>query len=257
LKKWYFNSSLNEQDNPMPAAPLFDQLPNLPTLSVAEEKHYIQAYLPLVKRVVRQLSSQCNSVLDREDMEQFALMGLLDALRRYGVPDECFSGYAVHRIRGTVLDELRKIDWRPRRLRQRTHQMNDAIRTLTKSLGREPTFDDLSSALNISAQEYQDYLLLESAKSLVSLDEYFSFESNYAPGLESETLEANFISQQVLADILNLLEEREKMIVAMYYQHELSMKEIALVLNITEARVCQINKKIVDKIKQHILQGNI
>ena len=78
-----------------------------PMLTPKQESHYLQAYLPLVRKVVRQLAPQCTCVMDRQDMEQTALMGLLNAIRRYGQPDEGFAGYAVHRIRGAILDELR------------------------------------------------------------------------------------------------------------------------------------------------------
>ena len=96
-----------------------------PVLTPQQESHYLQAYLPLVRKVVRQLAPQCNCIIDRQDMEQSALMGLLNAIRRYGLPDEGFAGYAVHRIRGAILDELRALDWRPRQLRQKYHQMKD------------------------------------------------------------------------------------------------------------------------------------
>lgn len=78
------------------------------TLTAAEEGKYLNAYLPLVKRIVRQLSFQADSVIGKEDMQQIALMGLLEALRRYGHPDGQFAAYAVHRIRGSILDQLRK-----------------------------------------------------------------------------------------------------------------------------------------------------
>lgn len=98
------------------------------SLTPADEARYVNAYLPLVHRIVKQLSWQTSSVMDKEDMEQIALMGLLTSLRRYGHPDEQFGAYAAQRIRGAVLDELRELDWRPRRLRQKSHKINDAIR---------------------------------------------------------------------------------------------------------------------------------
>lgn len=83
-------------------------------LTQTEESHYVQQWLPLVKRIVRQLSPQANSMIGLEDIEQIALMGLLESLRRYGKPDEQFAGYAAQRIRGAVLDQFRLHDWRPR-----------------------------------------------------------------------------------------------------------------------------------------------
>ena len=87
-------------------------------LSAADEQRHLLAWAPLVKRVVRQLSSQVGGAIDRDDMEQIGLMGLLEALRRYGEPDAGFPGFAMLRIRGSILDELRRQDWRPRSVRR-------------------------------------------------------------------------------------------------------------------------------------------
>jgi RNA polymerase sigma factor for flagellar operon FliA len=214
------------------------------------EGQYLQQYLPLVKRVVKQLSFQADSVMDRQDMEQIALIGLLESLRRYGQPDEQFAAYAIHRIRGAILDELRQLDWRPRRLRQKTHKLNDAIRELSKKIGREPTFDEIQKSLSISADEYHEYLLLESAKSLESLDELLSIDT-YTDALHSRNLEDQISIQNSLVKAVASLDKREQLILNLYYEQELSLKEIALVLDLTEARVCQMNKKISEKIKSY------
>lgn len=217
-------------------------------LTPADEARYISAYLPLVNKVVRQLAYQASSVMDKEDMEQIALMGLLTSLRRYGPPDEQFGAYAAQRIRGAVLDELRQLDWRPRRLRQKTHKLNDAIRELGRKLGRTPAFEDLKQHLSITAEEYQEYLLLDCASSLESLDDLLSNDS-YAGALNSRALEDEMIVSRTLRSALASLDEREQLILTLYYQHEMSLKEIALVLDLTEARVCQLNKKIAQKIQ--------
>lgn len=217
-------------------------------LTPADEARYISAYLPLVNKVVRQLAYQASSVMDKEDMEQIALMGLLTSLRRYGPPDEQFGAYAAQRIRGAVLDELRQLDWRPRRLRQKTHKLNDAIRELGRKLVRTPAFEDLKQHLSITAEEYQEYLLLDCASSLESLDDLLSNDS-YAGALNSRALEDEMIVSRTLRSALASLDEREQLILTLYYQHEMSLKEIALVLDLTEARVCQLNKKIAQKIQ--------
>lgn len=218
------------------------------TLTPADEARYLSQYLPLVNKIVKQLTYQASSVLDREDMEQSALMGLLSSLRRYGHPDEQFAAYAAPRIRGAVLDELRQLDWRPRRLRQKTHKINDAIREVARLLGRPPTFDDLSRHLSITADEYQEYLLLDCAKALESLDDLLSNDV-HAGALDSRPLEEEMIVSRTLRNALASLDEREQLILTLYYQQEMSLKEIALVLDLTEARVCQLNKKIAQKIQ--------
>jgi RNA polymerase sigma factor for flagellar operon FliA len=108
-------------------------------VSVADEQKYLLAYAPLVKRIVRQLNSQVQGAIGRDDMEQIGLMGLLEALRRYGQPDAAFGSYAGLRVRGAILDELRRQDWRPRAVRQQSHKLRDAVRELTRKLGREPS----------------------------------------------------------------------------------------------------------------------
>ncbi len=91
-------------------------------LSAADEQRLLVTFAPLVKRVVKQLELQTGGGIDREDLQQIGLMGLLDAVRRYGTPDEKFPAYASVRVRGAILDELRRQDWRPRTVRQETHQ---------------------------------------------------------------------------------------------------------------------------------------
>lgn len=218
------------------------------SLTPADEAKYVSAWLPLVHRVVKQLAWQTSSVMDREDMEQIALLGLLTALRRYGHPDEQFGAYAAQRIRGAVLDELRELDWRPRRLRQKSHKLNDAIREVTRRLGRTPSFEDLSTHLSITAEEYHEYLLLDCAKTLESLDELLGGDALNGT-LNTRSLEDEMVTSGTLRAALASLDEREQLILSLYYQHEMSLKEIALVLDLTEARVCQLNKKIAQKIQ--------
>lgn len=218
------------------------------TLTPAQESRYLQDWLPLVKKVVRQLAWQVSSVMDKEDMEQIALMGLLTALRRYGVPDEQFAAYAAQRIRGAVLDELRQLDWRPRRLRQKAHKINDAIRELGRQLGRTPQFTDLKMHLAVTPEEYQEYLLLDCASSLESLDTLLGNDI-HTRALDSRALEDEVVVSRTLRHALASLDQREQLILMLYYQHEMSLKEIALVLELTEARICQLNKKIAQKVQ--------
>ncbi|HFZ8994017.1 TPA: FliA/WhiG family RNA polymerase sigma factor [Citrobacter freundii] len=223
-----------------------------PVLTPQEESHYLQAYLPLVRKVVRQLAPQCTCVIDRQDMEQTALMGLLNAIRRYGVPDESFAGYAVHRIRGAILDELRSLDWRPRQLRQKYHQTKDLIRDIRKQLGREPSWEELAKQ-GLSQEEYLEFQQMESAETLASLDELLSGDG-HAASLAGRALEEQVVTQDMLSYALSQLSEKEGLILSMYYQHDMNLKEIALVLGLTEARICQMNKKITLKIRDCLYQ---
>src|SRR4051812_18959503 len=123
--------------------------------SVADEQKHLLAYAPLVKRIVRQLNSQIAGAIDRDDMEQIGLMGLLEALRRYGEPDAAFGSYASLRVRGAILDELRRQDWRPRAVRQQSHKLRDAVRALTRKLGHEPSDQEIMTGLSLTPEAFQ------------------------------------------------------------------------------------------------------
>jgi RNA polymerase sigma factor for flagellar operon FliA len=216
-------------------------------LSPREEQRHLVAYTPLVKRIVRQLNAQVSGAVAREDMEQIGLMGLLEALRRYGVPDAGFGSYASLRVRGAILDELRRQDWRPRAVRQESHRLRDELRALTRRLGREPSSEEAASALGISQDEYYQYQLDESAGELLSFDEVLqeaTERAHSAPGPEEQLLVRRSLEQA-----LGSLSEREQRVIQMIYEFELSYKEIAAVLGLSDARVCQLNKSALAKMK--------
>jgi len=214
---------------------------------VADEQKHLIAYAPLVKRIVRQLNSQVHGAIDRDDMEQIGLMGLLEALRRYGEPDATFGSYAALRVRGAILDELRRQDWRPRAVRQHSHKLRDAVRELTRRIGREPNEQETLSGLGISAEEYQAYLLDENAETIASFDEVL--QDTLADSSSVAGPEEQLMIRRSLEQALTGLDEREQRVIQMYYEFELSYKEIAAVLDLTDARVCQLNKAALNKMK--------
>jgi RNA polymerase sigma factor for flagellar operon FliA len=217
-----------------------------PVHSVADEQKHLLAYAPLVKRIVRQLNSQIAGAIDRDDMEQIGLMGLLEALRRYGEPDGAFGSYASLRVRGAILDELRRQDWRPRAVRQHSHKLRDGVRALTRRLGREPSEHEIMEALALTPDAYQAYLMDENAELIASFDEVLqeSVSNDSAPSPEDQ-----LVVRRSLEQALRGLDEREQRVVQMYYEFELSYKEIAAVLDLTDARVCQLNKAALSKMK--------
>lgn len=221
-------------------------------LSSADEQRHLLAYAPLVKRIVRQLNSQISGAIDRDDMEQIGLMGLLEALRRYGEPDGAFGSYASLRIRGAILDELRRQDWRPRAVRQQSHRLRDGVRALTRRLGREPGEQEIIDGLGITSEAYQAYQMDENAELIASFDEVLQDTvsgAQSAPGPEEQLMVRRSLEQA-----LHGLDEREQRVIQMYYEFELSYKEIAAVLGLTDARVCQLNKAALGKMKA-LLQG--
>ena len=216
-------------------------------LAAVDEQRHLLAHAPLVRRVVRQLGSQAAGAMDREDMMQIGLMGLLEALRRYGEPDERFGAYAALRVRGAILDELRRQDWRPRTVRQESHRLRDGVRELTRRLGREPSEAEIVKALGITADAYVAYQQDTNSEQMASFDELVQ-DLHQQPGAHHSP-EAEWIARRSIEQALMALNEREQRVVQLYYEFELSLKEIAAVLQLTEARVCQINKSALQKMK--------
>ncbi|WP_269326084.1 RNA polymerase sigma factor FliA, partial [Chromobacterium aquaticum] len=210
------------------------------------EAEALRQYAHLVKRVARQLSSQAGGVFDREDMEQVGLMALLESLRRYGEPDDKFAGFAILRIRGAILDELRRLDWRPRSVRQEAHRVRDGLRLLSRKLGREPSEAEAMQLLGLSAEAYQEALLADNAEALASFDELMA--AGMEPASEDNP-EQRLALKSALTVALQALNPREQQVIQLYYEFELSLKEIAAVLALTEARVCQINKSALKKMQ--------
>ncbi|WP_370538486.1 FliA/WhiG family RNA polymerase sigma factor [Ideonella sp.] len=219
-------------------------------LDPAREQRELIAHTPLVKRVVRQLSAQLCATMDRDDMQQIGLMGLLEALRRYGPPDEKFAAFASLRIRGAILDELRRQDWRPRSVRQDSHKLRDGLREMTRRLGREPTEAEVLKVLKLTPEAYQAHLAAENAEQMASFDELLH-EMAELPSAQRSPEEI-LIQRRSLAQALGALDQREQRVIQLYYEYELSLKEIAAVLDLTEARICQINKAALQKMKRHL-----
>ena len=216
-------------------------------MSAREEQQHLVAYAPLVKRIVRQLNSQVSGMMSREDMEQIGLMGLLEALRRYGAPDTGFGSFASLRIRGAILDELRRQDWRPRTVRQDAHRVRDGLRTLTRNLGREPTPQEAADALGITQEAYYQHLLDDGAEEMLSFDEVLQEATDHANSTAGP--EEAYMVRRSLEQALGALNEREQRVIQMIYEFELSYKEIAAVLDLSDARVCQLNKSALAKMK--------
>jgi RNA polymerase sigma factor for flagellar operon FliA len=222
-------------------------------MSAQDEGRHLLAYAPLVKRIARQLNSQVSGAMGRDDMEQIGLMGLLEALRRYGTPDAGFASYAGLRVRGAILDELRRQDWRPRAVRQDSHKLRDALRALTRKLGREPSDKEAAEAFGLSQDEWRQFQLDDCAEELLSFDEILqeaTEQAHSAPGPEQQ-----YMVRRSLEQALNALNEKEQRVIQMIYEFELSYKEIAAVLDLSDARVCQLNKSALAKMKAALAQA--
>lgn len=204
-----------------------------------DENQLLVRFAPLVKRVVAHLRSQVSATFSLEDFEQIGLLGLLEAIRRYGgEPDEQFESYAFKRIRGAILDELRRLDWRPRQLRQASHALNRQARELYNRLGRNPRDSELAQAMGISQEELRQLSYAQQAEEMQCLDDWLS-AGGQEPSDDMSREETRLALKQALAT----LKPRQQMLLALYYEHDLNMKEIAAVLDLTESRVCQLHKE--------------
>lgn len=220
-----------------------------PTSSPQDEQAQLVPYLYLVKRALTHLRSQITASMAREDLEQIGLLGLLEALRRYGTPDAMFEGFAFKRIRGAMLDELRRQDWRPRQLRQQANAFNQVVRKQTNQLGRMPNEQELAAILKITPDEVRELFYASQAEAMQSLDELLEYTSPTSNGDDDfHQLEI----QMSLKKALSVLSKRDQLLLALYYQYELNMKEIALVLDLTESRVCQLHKQTILLLKNQL-----
>lgn len=220
-----------------------------PTSSPQDEQAQLLPYLYLVKRALTHLRSQITASMAREDLEQIGLLGLLEALRRYGPPDAMFEGFAFKRIRGAMLDELRRQDWRPRQLRQQANAFNHVVRQQTNQLGRMPSEQELADVLHTTPDEVRTLFYASQAEAMQSLDELLEHASPASNGAdEFHQLEIQMSLKKALAT----LSKRDQLLLALYYQYELNMKEIALVLDLTESRVCQLHKQTIVLLKNQL-----
>lgn len=212
------------------------------------EAEVMVQYLPLVKKSVSHLRTHCGVALAIEDMEQIGMMALLESARRYpGEYDNGFLSFAGQRIRGAILDELRRQDWRPRPVRQQAHELNDAVRKLIKELGREPTDLEVAKYLGLNKEQYRDRLFATQSESMKSLDELLSDGMNFK---QKGCLIEQLTHKDTLFKAISQLNKREQVILSLYYQHELNLKEIAATLGLTETRICQLHKQTISHLQQ-------
>lgn len=212
----------------------------------------------LVKRIALHLRSRLPSHVELDDLIQAGMIGLLEAASHFladqGASFETFAGL---RIRGAMLDQIRREGWVPRSVAKQWRDLSTAIRSVEQRLGREATPAEVAAEMKLSINEYHALLNETSSMHVFSLDQLT--ESGYEADQPSETitsqpleslLEQGFESD--LATQINTLPERERMVLALYYQESLNMKEIGLVLDVSESRVCQIHTQAVARLRSRL-----
>lgn len=215
-----------------------------------DENALLQQHQVMVKRVVNQLRVHATSHCSIEDMQQIGLIALVEAGRRYGdVDDPHFPAFAVCRVRGAILDELRRLDWRSRKTRQQAHELNDVTRDLTRALGRMPTDAEIIKALGTDEQDYYSRQNAALAGEMQSLDQLMETGGNSHFGGQYDGMEHEHIRRS-LDTALGKMSKRDQLLLTLFYQHELNLHEIALVLDLTAPRICQLHKQALKQLNQ-------
>ena len=234
------------------------------TKDKAVRDRLILTYAPLVKYVAGRIGSGLPAHVDDEDLISYGLLGLIGAIERYDPGrDVKFETYAIGRIRGAIIDELRSMDWVPRSVRSRAREIERAIATLEAKLGRAPTDEEIARQLGVSGEELDESLSEISRSTIGALDELWTVSSggdqvaliDTIEDRDAQAPESTFAQTEVreaLADAIARLPEREKLVVTLYYYEELTLREIGEVLGVTESRVSQLHTKAVLRLKARL-----
>lgn len=224
----------------------------------------IIAYAPLVKKVIGRMMMTLSPALDYDDLMSYGAIGLIDAIEKFDLSRGVkFETYAVTRIRGTVYDELRALDWIPRSVRQKAKMLEKAYSELENDLGRAATDSEIAEFLGKTNEEVAVMLNEINRTTVISIDDFVYNDSENYSGLDrledknaipplEKILESELYSK--LAEAIDMLPEREKTVVTLYYYEKLTLKEIGKVLSITESRVCQLHTTAVLRLKNAISQ---
>ena len=227
------------------------------TGSAALKEKLILHYAPIVKYVAGRLMVHIGQNVEFDDLVGYGIFGLIDAIEKFdpakGVK---FETYASFRIRGTIIDNIRRMDWVPRTLRQKNKQIEGAIIKLEEELGRSPTDDELADTLGLTSDETVDLLRKSSIHSLVSLDDFL--EQNYEKSHVSLVTNSSDSPEELtedkerkikLAEAINNLKDNEKLVITLYYYEGLTLKEISSIMKVTESRVSQIHTKAISRLQ--------
>lgn len=224
-------------------------------------------YAPLVKYVVDRLMVHLPKSVERDDLVSAAIIGLFDALEKYDASKGTkFETYAIWRIRGAILDELRALDWASRSIRRRARNVEEVSRDLGQRLGRAATEEEVAEALNLSPVELSRLLdevngtaLLSLSKSVSSDDDqdFVQLEDIVDDPTTKDVLEAleSEEAREVLQQTIDGLPEQQRLVVALYYYEEMTLKEIGEALHISESRVSQIHTRAVKTLKTRLARS--
>ncbi len=237
---------------------LYDQNPHIENRS-----QLIHDHLYLVDIISRRMVTQVPAFMNRDDIKSAGMLGLLDAANKFdSTKNILFKTFAEYRIRGAILDEMRKLDWFSRSLRDKQNKIGRAISDLELQLGRDPEDHEVARAMHMSLEEYRSILVEVSHLGCVSLNETLDHSEEGRSFLDSLTDDrpqtspgARIEDQQLtntIALVLGQLSEKEQLVVSLYYYEELTQKEIAEAMELSEGRVSQIHSQALIKLKSKL-----
>jgi len=227
-----------------------------PTLT-ADQNKLVTQMAPLVKRIAYHFMARLPASVSVDDLIQAGLLGLLDAAKNFDDTQGAqFETYAIQRIRGSMLDELRQADWLPRNVRKNLRRIEASINALEQKLGRAPREQELAEALGVPLDEYQTMLLESRGYQLLHYEDFQESEDSdffdvYMSANQTaplDVLEDNHFRQH-LVQAISGLPEREKIVMGLYYEQEMNLKEIGTVLGVSESRVCQLHGQAVMRLR--------
>jgi len=223
----------------------------------------VRSHLPLVRQVVQRILPRKPPEVATEDLISWGVVGLLDAMRKYDHEREAsFATYAQYRIRGSILDYLRRCDWLPRSVRQRSHDVEAATTELEHRFGRPPTIDEVASAMGMSVAEYSQTLWSCGPVTLVPTaelcfgrgEESLSGDEVISDGCASGPMSHLLRKERVaiLAEAIQTLPEKERIVVSFYYFEGLTMREVAEALHLTEGRISQLHTQAMARLRRSL-----
>ena len=232
------------------------RVPQVAPPAPVDEKELIERYLPLVRNVVDRIKLNVPAHVDADDLYSVGITGLLAAVRKFDpAQGHTFASYAAMRIRGAILDELRRMDWCPRRARARSRKLKSAINDVEQKVGRAATDAEVCAMLGIGPKEYEKWVEEAKPVTFIAIDQ--TSDNEDGPGASLHELLADETDRtgrdnlekaemlQLLAQRMSELPEIPRKILAMYYFEKLRLAEIAQVFNLTESRICQIHAQTI------------